>query len=107
MDPKNRFIFYDHFLDSIDDDVYAAVMEKVNLVCLFGQRKNEDNPELMVAWDEFCIDLNPKGFETACESAVSAMGTDLIDTRIVNIQINMEDIRELFATANIQGKILK
>lgn len=44
----------------------------MRVVCLFGERRGYegDMPELMVAWDEYCIDANPEGFEKACHDAI-------------------------------------
>lgn len=47
-------------------------------VALFGQRKSEHSLiELMVAWDEYCIDAHPEGFEEECEKAKESWGDGL------------------------------
>ncbi len=38
-----------------------------------------DAPELMVAWDEYCVDGNERGFEDDCRRTRQSWGTDLAD----------------------------
>lgn len=75
-------------------------------VALFGQRKSEHNLiELMVAWDEYCVDAYQEGFEEECEKAKESWGDDLAQWRIVEIEIDEKAIHERFADGKMVGKI--
>ena len=76
---------------------------------MWGKRKSEPEnlPELMVAWDEYTIDLNPDGFAEDCERARVSWGSDLEEYRYVDISLSEEDIDNMFATTNILGLVKK
>jgi len=79
----------------------------MKIVCLFGRTRCEENtaPELLVAWDEYTLDCNPEGFEADCEKAKKSYGGDLVASRIVEIEVDEEELSALFAPANLKGKI--
>jgi hypothetical protein len=82
----------------------------MRIVCMFGARKssvddNEPIIELMVAWDEYCIDENPEGFEEDCEKAKKSWGNDLAAYRMVDININEKELRERFKNGQLEGEL--
>ena len=78
----------------------------MKLTCLFGTRKGMyEAPELMVAWDEYCLDANPEGFEEECENAKKSWGNDLGQWRIVEIEISQEKLEEHFAEPTLEGEV--
>ena len=79
----------------------------MKLMCLFGLRKGyeEEMPELMVAWDEYCVDANPEGFHDDCEKAKKSWGTDLVAHRMIEVRINEDQLRAQFANGELEGEI--
>lgn len=81
----------------------------MTLTCLFGTRKSEPTnaPELMVAWDEYCIDENREGFDEECETARKSWGSDLDQWRIIDIEIDEDLLRSRFEGNQLEGTLLK
>lgn len=77
----------------------------MEIKCLFGMRVDCTEPELMVAWDEYCVDSNYEGFEEACENAKKSWGKELIMARMVSIQIDPQKLTDAFKTVVMDGKI--
>ena len=77
----------------------------MKLHCLFGLRKGYELPELMVAWDEYCVDSNPEGFEEDCEKAKESWGDDLVAHRMIEVKIDEEQLRAQFTTGEMKGEI--
>ena len=78
----------------------------MRITCLFGQRKSQpESIELMVAWDEYCIDNYPEGFEADCKKAKESWGSDLLQWRLVELKTSSTDLVELFTTPTLEGKI--
>lgn len=78
----------------------------MRITCLFGQRKSQpESIELMVAWDEYCIDNYPEGFEEECEKAKKSWGDDLLQWRLVDLKTSSTDLVELFTTPTLEGKV--
>ena len=77
----------------------------MKIKCLFGMRSNGYGIELMVAWDEYCIDENSEGFEEDCKKAKASWGTDLLTTRFVEIQINGGTLMGFFDNESMKGAI--
>jgi len=68
-------------------------------------RSNGYGIELMVAWDEYCIDENSEGFEEDCKKAKASWGSDLETTRLVDIEVDEDDLRSLFFPNKMSGKL--
>lgn len=80
----------------------------MRITCLFGQRKSQPEAiELMTAWDEYCIDNNPEGFEEDCERAKKSWGDELLQWRLVDLATSSTDLEKLFTTPTLEGKIEK
>lgn len=79
----------------------------MRITCLLGIRKSHPDgvPEVMVAWDEYCIDSYPEGFEEECEKAKKSWGTDLLAHRLVNIKVSESDLCAAFETPEISGTV--
>lgn len=58
---------------------------------LWGTRKGEADPELMVAWDEYSVDGNRQGFAEDCERAIKSWGDDLATHRYIHCGERAED----------------
>ena len=63
----------------------------MNIRTMWGQRlvshPGEFGPELMVAWDEYCVDENWDGWNEACQAETKAWGSDLIERRFIDIYV--------------------
>lgn len=78
----------------------------MKITCLFGQRKSQpESVELMVAWDEYCIDGYSEGFEEACKEAKKSWGDDLLQWRMVELKTNGGDIDKLFDTPTLPAGV--
>ena len=78
----------------------------MRITCLFGQRKSQpESVELMVAWDEYCIDSYPEGFEEACETAKKSWGDDLLQWRILDLKTSEASITKLFDAPTLPAKV--
>ena len=79
----------------------------MKIICLFGERKSvlpRAEPgliELMVAWDEYCVDANSEGFEEDCKKAKESWGSDLAQWREVHITIDENKLQGLFETGKL------
>ncbi len=79
----------------------------MRITCLFGQRKSQPEAiELMVAWDEYCIDSNPEGFEEDCEKAKKSWGDELLQWRLLDLSTNEENIKKLFDSPTLPAKVV-
>jgi len=79
------------------------------LRCLFGQMREsyeeEHAPELLLAWDEYCVDTNPEGFEDECKRVMSAL-TDYVAYKVIDIEVDGRQIRKLLLdTPKMKGDI--
>jgi hypothetical protein len=80
----------------------------MTIICLFGQRRHDPEIiELMCAWDDYCADANCEGMEEDFERAKKSWGDDLLESRIVEIQVDENKIRSLFAPVRLTGEIKK
>lgn len=77
----------------------------MKIKCLFGMRSNGYGIELMVAWDEYCIDENQEGFDEDCKKAKESWGNDLETARLVDIDIDEDGLRSLFFPNKMSGKL--
>lgn len=66
------------------------------------RKHSPDEPELVVAWDEFCIDANPEGFDEDVKRALESMGSDLLTHRVIVLRANYPDIVEAFQPPEIE-----
>lgn len=76
--------------------------------CLFGQRKAHGGeqlaPELVVAWDEYCIEENGDGFDADCSKGME--NTDFEAFAFFDIEVDGEAIRsKLCDTVKLKGTI--
>lgn len=77
---------------------------------LFGQRfeeyEGEYGPEVLVCWDEFCVDENPEGFHKACDAAREEHGRDMAATRVIEVEIDQGKLRHaLVGRVALVGKV--
>ena len=78
------------------------------MICMFGIRKSAGFPdeiELMVAWDEYCVDGNGDGFEEACKEEKKSWGSDLGETRMIEIEVDESAIQERFKASTLKGEV--
>lgn len=72
---------------------------------LWGQRKvnypGEYAPELMVAWDEYCLDANWEGYEEEKAKVIAEWGTELLMARELILEVPDDAIDALFETPTV------
>lgn len=81
------------------------------LSCLFGLRKEQyegqNAPELLLAWDEYCIEENPEGWETEVQSLIEHLGKEMTAMRIVDIEVDSKRLRDaLVKTPELRAQIV-
>lgn len=83
-------------------------MEKMKIHTLWGERKGfeGDYPELMVAWTEYQMDENSRGFEEDCAKEIAYWGNDLAATRMVILTVDIEKIANLFDPMEIAAEVV-
>lgn len=73
---------------------------------LFGQRRSQPEAiEVMVSWDEYCIDSNPGGFEEACEEAKKSWGDELLQWRVIDIEVAEDEVQDRFTNPTLKGTL--
>jgi hypothetical protein len=73
---------------------------------VWGQRVGTENePELMVAWDEFSVDANPEGFREDVEKALQSWGSDLETHRYIDIRLPDKVINEAFWAPVVEAEV--
>ncbi len=75
------------------------------LKILFGQFEPESVPEVLVCWDEYCLDANFEGYEEACKTA-KALCKDFVAFRELDVEIDERELCEIFEAPIFQGKIV-
>ena len=81
------------------------------LYTLFGQRKEtyhgEYGPEVLVCWDEFCVDENPEGWDEAVAEAEAKYAKEFISFRVIKVQVDGDMIRDILVkTPTVAGTVL-
>lgn len=81
--------------------------DTITIHTLWGLRRGfEDQvPELMVAWDEYCLDNYPEGYEDEKRKAVESWGDDLVDQREIAIRLPLDQVENAFRSPTIDGSI--
>jgi hypothetical protein len=82
----------------------------MKIFCLFGQRKEEHGPretELMVAWDEYCVEENEEGFAEEIARAKRSWGDDLAQWRMIEVEIPDALIDQAFDPVQAQGTVVR
>lgn len=67
----------------------------MRIMTLWGKRK-DGTIELMVAWDEHCVEGNPEGFDEALEESRKSWGDDLAEDRPLVLDIPDQTIDRMF-----------
>jgi hypothetical protein len=66
---------------------------------LFGVRneryEGENAPEALLVWDEFSIEENPSGFDSAVKTIVEGSKEEFQATRVIQLDVNQNVIRAL------------
>lgn len=73
----------------------------MRLMTMWGERRDFKTPELMVAWDYYTWDNWAEGFDEECEKARKSWGDDLVQWRIIELDVSEEAIRKAFEAAVI------
>ncbi len=68
----------------------------MDVAMLWIKRKNEDTPELLTAWDGYCIEANWEGWEEDCRKSLEAVGSDVEAKRFLNVHIDDNKLLEFF-----------
>ena len=73
---------------------------------LWGLRKGETTPELLLAWDEFCVDENFDGWDAAAEEICKKYASTMQTMREVNVGVDMRSLDKILSdTPHIDGTI--
>ena len=81
----------------------------MKIVAIFAQERDypDEGIELLTAWDEYCIDGNPEGFEEDVRKNIEARGGhDDLDVRQVVIEIDERTLESAFKHPLITGKLV-
>jgi hypothetical protein len=79
----------------------------MRIYTVWGVRKGAaDEPELMVAWDEYCVDSNPEGFDEEVEKAIASWGSDLLATRPITLTIPESLVKNAFVADEIPAGVV-
>jgi hypothetical protein len=60
----------------------------------------------MASRDEYCIDVNPEGWEDAKAEALASVGNDLDQWRIVEVLISEDALNAAFAVPVLTGGLV-
>lgn len=74
---------------------------------MWGKRAGEPMPELMVAWDEYCVDGFQEGFEDECEKARESWKDELETYRMIDVAIPQAALDAAFRGAVVPGTIVE
>lgn len=82
----------------------------MRLYILFGHRPEEYEgqyaPEVLVCWDEFCVESNPDGFDEECAKSREKYGDEFAAMRVFEVEVDGEEIvKHLTHHPVIQGEI--
>lgn len=81
----------------------------MKLRCLFILRHGENNPELLLAWDEYSIDGHESGFKQDCEDALKQLD-DVRASSIIDVNVHEQTVMGLLVPSippMIDGRIKK
>ena len=81
----------------------------MKIVCMFGQRKGmpfAEEFEVMLSWSDFDVEANYEGFLLACSEARGSWGNDLLQWRIIEVEVDGSKIRRLFRALIIGGEVI-
>lgn len=87
----------------MEETHYLMEVENPQMIIksLFITRKGADTPELIEAWDEYTIDGYPEGFDEACDKALASIGSDLVQWRIIDIEVPYNAVEAAFQPVKI------
>lgn len=66
---------------------------------------SSDEPELLVAWDEFTYDSHPEGFDKECQERLGEIGSEVGERRFVDLDIDETALLKLFRTVSLSATI--
>lgn len=83
------------------------VAEQITLHTLWGLRRGfeDGTPELMVAWDEYCVDNYAEGYENEKQEAIDSWKDDLVAHRELRISVPIDQVESAFRVNTIEGSI--
>lgn len=64
------------------------------ITCLFIERRKNEGPELLLAWDEYSIEENPEGFREACTKTLSTLQGEFIRQQLIELDINDQKLEQ-------------
>lgn len=77
----------------------------MKIFATFANRKHDPELiELVDAWDEFCFDENPTGFEDSKAAALGSWGDDLLRWVTVEIDVEAAGIYDALMPVSIQAR---
>jgi hypothetical protein len=85
--------------------------ELMQVRILLGQRKvsypGEYAPEVMTAWDEYCLADNWGGWEFEKANRIAEWGDDIDSSVEIVVELDDDDIDKAFETAKVRATILE
>jgi len=80
-------------------------MATVAIATLWVSRKScpGDPPEMVAAWDEWCIEGNWEGWAEACDKALASLGDDLDQHRYFSIRVPFDQIEGSFTMGTVEA----
>ncbi len=76
---------------------------RISLIVGMIKDTHDELLEVLGAWDEYCIDSNPEGFDEAVDE-IRRRNTHEI--RIVDVEVSEKSLRELFKTPKLEAKLV-
>jgi hypothetical protein len=81
----------------------------VDIRMLWGKRPEaypgEYAPELMLAWDEYCLDDNEAGYQEAKAAAIKSWGSDFVQGQEIVISIPDDALNRAFEFPRIVAAV--
>lgn len=71
---------------------------------LWITRKSEPDasPELLVAWDEYSIDQNYKGYQEDVDRALASVGQDVAEYRFITLIVSRKELDNAFKPVRLE-----
>lgn len=73
---------------------------------IWGQRPDDVPPEVLGAWDEYCVEFNPEGFQYAVDQARAGLissnnkNGDFVNVAVVVVTVNSAQIEKILNPPN-------
>ncbi len=79
----------------------------MKIILLLGLREQGYMPETLLAWDEYQIDENSGGFETAMQETKKKYEKDMLEMRTLAVEIADSEVLAVFSNPTLVGKAIR